>query len=264
MLKVIIYLNDRAERRPMTLEERSMMQGIEIAASTSLTNWRMPYKLKMLYFISETDVMDYRSSVKNRDKYLFVPGDEIDSCDDDSVEEPPELLTGMESLQEPLMPGQTASQVYLRRRPLTVLSVGKPRVQLAMAHERLGTVCEANDESGLGRRASTVLKSRSPDHRFTSFQSITSVDYDEDTTPKKDAPLYRTGPFSQSKVEYYNMDTKSELSAPRHAAYASQICQTPNQFPAKSKVNVAAVKEQQRKFKDNINYYHMIQGAIKD
>lgn len=80
-----------------------MMQAIEIAASTSLSNWKMPYKLKMLYFIGESEVMDYRTSVKNREKYLFVPADEIDSCDDDSVEEPPELVA--EALQEPLMPG---------------------------------------------------------------------------------------------------------------------------------------------------------------
>lgn len=90
-----------------------------------------------------------------------------------------------------------------------------------MRHERLGTVCEANDESALERRASTILKSRSPDQRFTSFQSITSVDYDEDTTPKKDAALYRTGPFSQSKAECYNMDTTQDLSQRRTDVYAS-------------------------------------------
>lgn len=36
------------------------------------SNWKMPYKLKMLYFISESQVKDYRNSVKNREKYLFV------------------------------------------------------------------------------------------------------------------------------------------------------------------------------------------------
>lgn len=113
-----------------------------------------------------------------------------------------------------------------------------------MRHERLGTVCEVNDESGLERRASTIRRSKSPEHGFTSFQSITSLEYDEDTTPKKDLALYRTGPFSQSKVDYYNTETKEDLlSQGRPDVYASQICQTPNQFPAKSRVNVAAVKE---------------------
>lgn len=93
----------------MSAEERSIMQAIELAASTKLSNWRMPYRLKMLYFMSETDVLDYRSSVKNRAKYLFVAGEESDSCNDDSIEEPPALYTLPEALQEPLMPGQTIS-----------------------------------------------------------------------------------------------------------------------------------------------------------
>ena len=69
----------------------------------------MPYKLKMLYFIGETEAMDYRTSVKNREKYLFVEDDGYDGLDDDSVEEPPEMPADVEALYEPLMPGQSES-----------------------------------------------------------------------------------------------------------------------------------------------------------
>ena len=53
--------------------------------------------------------MDYRTSVKNREKYLFVEDDGYDGLDDDSVEEPPEMLADVEALYEPLMPGQSES-----------------------------------------------------------------------------------------------------------------------------------------------------------
>ena len=54
MLKVIIYITDGAESRVLTSEEKCMLKKIEIAASVSHSNWKMPYKLKMLYFISES------------------------------------------------------------------------------------------------------------------------------------------------------------------------------------------------------------------
>lgn len=75
MLKVIIYLNDRAELRTMAHEEAAMLQKIELAAATTHSNWKMPYKLKMLYFLGESEIMDYRTSIKNREKYLFVEDD---------------------------------------------------------------------------------------------------------------------------------------------------------------------------------------------
>ena len=62
--------------------------------------------LALLYFIGETEAMDYRTSVKNREKYLFVEDADFDGLDDDSVEEPPETLVDIEALSEPLMPGQ--------------------------------------------------------------------------------------------------------------------------------------------------------------
>ena len=89
---------------------------------------------------------------------------------------------------------------------------------------------------------------------MTSFQSINSVEYDEDLTPKKGIPLYRRGPFSQSKIEF--IETHDQLS--QRGLYKSQICQTPTQYPSKTKNNLQSVKDKQQKYKHTIDYYHMI------
>lgn len=203
---MVIHYLDKEGVNGLTEEDKTALRKIEIAATKCINNWKMPFQLRTRLFANQNEIRDYRTSLQDRQRYMTDEGEPVD---DDVLEPPDMLITNF--ICEPLMPGQTESQVFAKAPICPDYDEFKPATDL-LDRPRLGTIRE---ESVLEGRPTGISGFEEREEMYESFRAS---ELDEKAQERGDAgeraALYNTlqNPLQHGRLSRLAPDAGQQLT----------------------------------------------------